>query len=150
MSETTLQKNTRRELWIAVGGYWRKIWAGPYQSAGVLDIIGCCQGLAFFFETKNPSKFKLEPLQENEIEEIIQEGRGVAAVIFYPWQAIGVVKRTLDQHGLLQAAIAGTDERRRLVDQASSKTGRRRFILGTGDRQDNHIISPHTKVVRKI
>jgi hypothetical protein len=146
--ETPLQKHTRRELYIAVGGYWRKIWAGPYQSKGVLDIVGCCQGIFFALETKNPKKWKLDPLQKNEMQEIEQDGKGATAVIFYPWQAVSFVKQTLDRHGLLQAAIEGTEARRRLADQAIDRGRRRRIVLGTGDRQNNHITRAHSKTVR--
>jgi hypothetical protein len=93
--ETRRQQRTRRLLEKEVGGYWRKIWGGPFQNGGIPDLIGCVKGLFFAFEIKEPDGH-LSELQEDEIEEIAQAG-GCVAVIVEPKDAVELVRKALSR-----------------------------------------------------
>jgi len=77
--ESRLQQKIRRSLEKDFGGFWVKIWGGPFQQAGIPDLIGCCEGHFFAFEVKTP-KGKPSALQLDIIDKIKKAG-GVAAVI---------------------------------------------------------------------
>jgi Holliday junction resolvase len=91
--ETRRQKKTQDLLREHVGGYWRKIWGGPFQQGGIPDILGCCEGLFFGFEIKEPDG-ETSQLQDDDIEEIIEAG-GCAAVIVEPMDAVKLVQRVI-------------------------------------------------------
>ena len=91
--ETRRQKRVRQLLQQEVGGYWRKIWGGPFQQAGMADIIGCCEGLFFAFEVKEPDGTPSE-LQLDEIEEVLEAG-GTSAIIIEPEDAVRLVRNAL-------------------------------------------------------
>jgi hypothetical protein len=95
--ESRRQLRTRRLLQQEVGGKWYKIWGGPFQQAGIPDLIGCVQGLFFAFEIKEPNGVSSE-LQDDEIEEIIEAG-GCAAIITEPTDAVKLVVVTLRKAG---------------------------------------------------
>lgn len=108
--ETRRQQRTRQLLEREVGGYWRKIWGGPFQQAGISDILGCCEGLFFAFEVKEPDSSEPDgsQLQQDEIEEIIAAS-GVAAVIVEPEDAVRLVRDALQR----------SNRGRRLLDRKS-------------------------------
>jgi hypothetical protein len=101
--ETRRQQRTRELLEREVGGYWRKIWGGPFQQAGIADILGCCEGLFFALEIKEPDSDEPDgsQLQQDEIEEVIAAG-GVSAVIVEPEDAVRLVRKTLRRSGKLR------------------------------------------------
>jgi hypothetical protein len=95
--ESRLQRNIRRQLVTAVGGHWYKIWGGPYQKAGIPDLLGCVNGLFFGLEVKQPGKGKKSKpsdLQKIEIE-LIQLAGGCAGVVTSPEEAIELVSSTI-------------------------------------------------------
>jgi|SRR5215831_30123 len=77
-----------------VGGYFVKIHGSPYQRAGLPDILGCVEGLFFGLEVKLPGE-KPTPLQEYEMKAIRTLGKGHAAVVTSPEQAVSLVKHAL-------------------------------------------------------
>jgi len=91
--ESRRQKKIRQLLQREVGGYWRKIWGGPYQRRGLPDIIGCCEGLFFGFEVKEPNGMPSE-LQKIEVNEIYEAG-GCSAIIIEPEEAVRLVRQTI-------------------------------------------------------
>jgi hypothetical protein len=88
--ESRRQLRIRRRLEKDVGGYWFKVWGGPFQKAGIPDLIGCVQGLFFGFEIKEPDGSSSE-LQEDERVEINEAG-GCAAVVVEPDHAVKLVR----------------------------------------------------------
>src|SRR5690606_10221273 len=92
--ETRLQLRIRRRLREEVGGWWFKVHGGPFQQSGIPDIIGCTGGLFFSFEVKVDDE-KGDPLQEETMADIREEGGGVAIVVRSPEEAIRAVKKTL-------------------------------------------------------
>jgi len=41
--ESRLQRRMRRALQAEFGGFWYKVWGGPYQPAGIPDLCGVVQ-----------------------------------------------------------------------------------------------------------
>jgi penicillin-binding protein-related factor A (putative recombinase) len=67
------------------GGEWIVVHGGPYQAAGISDIIGCYHGGFWALEVKTPDKWKkpghnMTELQVNFLEKIRSAG-GVSACI---------------------------------------------------------------------
>jgi hypothetical protein len=90
--ESRLQRRIRQQLKKAVGGYWRKVWGGPYQAV-FLDIVGCVDGLYIELEVKVPGKeHNTSDLQDLAIEEIKKAG-GITGVVSSPEQAIKLVRK---------------------------------------------------------
>ena len=127
--ESRLQKRIKEHLEKSFGGVWHKIHGGPYQSAGIGDLVGCCKGYYFNLEVKQdkPGK-KYEPteIQQKEIEDVIKEG-GCGACVKSPEQAEQVVRKYLEQKAL------------HLPKKSSKKSNVIRVdwsVDGTGDRKN--------------
>ena len=56
VKEKTIVKAIRRYLDQAFPGVWYKIHGGPYQEAGIPDIVGVYKGQFCAFEVKRPAK----------------------------------------------------------------------------------------------
>lgn len=79
--ESKLQLSIRRRLEATYGGWWRKIWGGPFQVGGLPDLFGLVDGFFFAFEVKLPGReHKTSPLQEKEIA-AIQANGGYSGVV---------------------------------------------------------------------
>lgn len=90
--ESKLQKKIRSQLEKVVGGFWRKVWGGPYQAV-FLDLIGCVDGLYFELEVKVPGKeHNTSALQDLTIKDIRKAG-GVTGVVSSPQEAIQLVRK---------------------------------------------------------
>ena len=97
--ESRLQRRIRQRLEQEFPrSYWRKIHGGPFQQAGLADLIGCVGGLFFSFEVKRPGQ---EPSEIQEIEmEHVRNAGGVAAVIETPEEAVTIVRKVLEKFSL--------------------------------------------------
>lgn len=73
------------------GGFWMKVHGGPFQLAGVPDIIGCYRGRFVAMEAKRPGKNPTR-LQEYMLGRITAAG-GVTAVIRSVDDARAVIDR---------------------------------------------------------
>lgn len=91
--ESRLQARIQKRLKNDVGGFWVKIWGGPFQQAGLPDLFGCVDGYFFGLEVKTP-KGKPTALQLHMIEKIKQAGGG-AAIVRSPDEAVEYVERFL-------------------------------------------------------
>ncbi len=77
---------------------WRfKVGAGPFQVAGLPDIIGVCEGKFFSLEVKQPGR-KATPLQSATLEAIRRAG-GIAEVVTSVAEARYALDRSLP-HGI--------------------------------------------------
>lgn len=106
--ETKLQVRIRKVLRKEVGGWWFKVWGGPFQQTGIPDIIGCVEGSFFAFEVKVPKgksnkKGKASEIQLSTVEDIQKDGGGVALVIFSPDEAVHAVSKRLEKTRWLSA-----------------------------------------------
>ena len=92
MNESELVTKIKKALKNKRGGRWVKIHGGPYQEAGVSDIIGCYNGIFYALEVKLPGKEKkLTPIQKAFIEDINASG-GKATMITSVEEALSFVK----------------------------------------------------------
>ena len=63
-AETRLQVKIRKALEKEFGGFWFKVHGGPFQRAGLPDLLGWVDGLSFGLEVKTPDpKSKPDLLQ---------------------------------------------------------------------------------------
>lgn len=94
--ETRLQQKIQKRLNATVGGWWFKVWGGPFQVAGVPDLIGCVEGMFFALEVKLPkSSSKPSLIQLEVIRDIVWKGGGVATIVRSEDEAEEVVRRAL-------------------------------------------------------
>jgi len=97
-SESRLVAKIVMGLEYEVGGWWVKIHGGPYQRAGLPDLIGCVKGLFFGLEVKLPRE-DYDALQLYEAEKIERLGHGIAACVHTPEEALTVVRQALSRAG---------------------------------------------------
>jgi hypothetical protein len=94
--ETRLQRKIRKGLKRNVGGWWVKIHGGPFQAAGIPDLLGCVEGQFFALEVKRPDDTKgATEIQERVMKQIRTKGKGVSCVIESLEEAIHVVRSSL-------------------------------------------------------
>lgn len=117
----------RRALEREFGGWWFKVWGGPFQQAGIPDIIGCVNGMFFALEVKMP-KGRVSEIQTHTIEAINIKGGGCAVVVRSPEEALRSVKDCLEQAGRL--STRSREVRSRHPDQRS--------VVRAGNREDVH------------
>jgi len=71
--EGELARAIIQALSARVGGFWCKIHGGPFQKAGLPDIVGCVDGKFFGIEVKMPGKMPTV-LQFIVLDEICNSG----------------------------------------------------------------------------
>lgn len=87
MSESQLTKKMIKALRNR-GAWCFKVHGGPYQSAGIPDIVGCHEGLFFALEVKVPGRGDtLTKLQQGALTEI-QEAGGIAEMVMTVEEAV--------------------------------------------------------------
>lgn len=82
--EALLVKRLKSYLERKYGGFWIKVHGGPYQQAGLPDLIGVVEGRGVGIEVKLPGKENtLTKLQELTLSELEEAGAvvGVATSI---------------------------------------------------------------------
>lgn len=95
--ESLLVKQIKSALERKYGGLWIKIHGGPYQQAGIPDLLGCQDGRFLGLEVKVPGREKtLTKLQAQTLDEIKQAG-GISAVVTSVEEAEEVVQTLLNQ-----------------------------------------------------
>jgi len=93
--EDAIVKSIRKALQGSVGGFWFKVHGGPFQMAGIPDLLGCVQGRFIGVEVKRPSKMtNVSPIQQRVIQKINLNG-GLAIVSCDPSTAVEEVIRFL-------------------------------------------------------
>lgn len=95
-AESRLQKRIQDYLRKHVGGWWFKVWGGPFTPAGIPDLIGCVDGMFFALEVKLPKKSsKPSAIQLETIRDIVLKGGGVATIVRSEEEAVEVVLTAL-------------------------------------------------------
>lgn len=131
--ETRLQEKIKKHLQNKFGGVWHKIHGGPYQQAGIGDLVGCCYGYYFNLEVKlnlDGSKYEPTELQQKEIDDVNKNG-GCGACVKTPEQAEQVVREYL-----ISKAICLPEE----SSKTSNETRLLRAVDGTRHRKNSHSI----------
>lgn len=81
LSETQIVKQIKRYLERVYPGVWYKIHGGPYQEAGIPDIVGVHDGRFHAFEVKRPDKkHKVSMAQKYQIDRLEKSGAIVGVV----------------------------------------------------------------------
>lgn len=83
MKRLPLEKTITKEIlsWLRAHGFWAvKIHGGPFQRAGLPDIIACKKGRFFAFEVKRPGG-QLTTLQRGTLMDLSNHG-AVAAPVY--------------------------------------------------------------------
>ena len=94
--ESRLQQRIQKTLKKEVGGWWFKVHGGPFTKAGIPDLIGCVHGRFFAFEVKLPKKSsKPSQVQIETISDIVFKGRGIAAIVRSPQEAVTIVNSVI-------------------------------------------------------
>lgn len=84
-----LRKEFGRDIWFF------KVHGGPFQMAGVPDILGCLRGIFFGFEVKEEDG-ELSDIQIEVMWDIRRAG-GVARSIIDPQEAVSILRKALDK-----------------------------------------------------
>ena len=95
MNEAALVRRIIIALEKKVGGFWVKIHGGPFQRAGIPDIIGCCEGRFFGFEVKLPKKENNLTKLQQHILTLINQAGGCAIMVTTPDEALRAVSEKL-------------------------------------------------------
>lgn len=133
--ESRLQQKIQKALRREVGGWWFKVWGGPFMPAGIPDLIGCVDGLFFAFEVKLPKKSsKPSAIQLETIRDIVMKGGGVATIVRSEEEAVEIVLSSL-------ARAAARLQLRYL-------TNRHRHVLRTAYRKDIRHSRNHPEALR--
>lgn len=123
--ETRLQQRIHKTLRKEFNWWGFKVHGGPFQQAGIPDIVGTCAGLFFAFEVKLPWEGEPSDIQLETLKDIRKAG-GVAKIIDSVEKAIKAVYDALEKAGRLSEGC------RRL---GATKSGRR-SVLRSRDRKD--------------
>lgn len=97
--ETRLQQRIQKRLKKEVGGWWFKVHGGPFQAAGIPDLIGCVEGLFFGFEVKTATGAPSE-IQIFTLRAIRQKGGAVAKIVRTPEAAVAHVRKAIGNRRL--------------------------------------------------
>lgn len=90
MKESTLRTNIVKKL-RAYSGWWIVTHGAQFQTGGLPDIIGCCQGRFYGLEVKLPGKeHTLTERQAHRLAQITNAG-GKAAMVTSVDQAMDLV-----------------------------------------------------------
>ena len=90
-SERAITKQIMRYLQGLDRSWWMKVHGGPYQKAGVPDILGCYRGRFFAFEVKVPGG-KTTAKQDHEIQRI-RDADGVVDVVTSRAEVESILKK---------------------------------------------------------
>lgn len=90
MKEKRIQDQIRKRIKEKWPNAWFfKVHGGPYQPAGIPDLVGCINGLFFSFEVKQPKK-KATLIQLVTREKIRKAG-GISEVVYSADQVEGII-----------------------------------------------------------
>src|SRR5271157_905687 len=94
MKESDLSRKIKQALQKEFhGSYWFKTAAGPYQTTGLPDIIGCVNGKFVGIEVKMPKRLDtVSVLQQSNLDTITKAG-GLSFVATDAKEAVDEVKK---------------------------------------------------------
>lgn len=95
MLESSLVKRIKKKLQTEIHGLYVKIHGGPFQTAGLPDLIGCVRGRFVGIEVKCPGKEKNLTPRQALILQSIRDAGGIAFVATDPQEAVNKLRRYL-------------------------------------------------------
>lgn len=92
-----LKKTYGKNIWFF------KVHGGPFQKDGIPDLVGCCYGMFFAFEVKEPdgeeSEVQLETIRD------IEKAGGLVDLVIEPHEVIDALEHALaraEKRGLIR------------------------------------------------
>jgi len=97
-AESLLQNRIKKQLLAEWPGSWIvKIHGGPFQAAGIPDLVGCIEGRFVGLEVKLPDdSSRATKIQESTLSAIRRAG-GLGTVVWSPAQAVAIVSEYLEE-----------------------------------------------------
>lgn len=96
--ESKLVGKIKMRLEADVGGLWFKVHGGPYQKAGISDLLGCVAGRFVAIEVKLPGKENtVTKLQQHFLTTVVDNG-GLAFMTTSPEDAVNSVIDHLERN----------------------------------------------------
>lgn len=96
--ETSLQRRIRRALEAEFGGYWYKVWGGPFQPAGLPDLHGDApvDGVArsVWVEVKDPEDGEISAKQVARMRQLM-DAKAAVCVATSPEEAVEFTRQAL-------------------------------------------------------
>lgn len=125
--ESRLQRRIRLNLEREVGGFWCKIHGGPFQKAGLPDLLGFVAGLGIMLEVKRPDdpKSKTSQVQKDTMEELRMLGGILTGVVTNEFEAVTLVREYLAENETVPLPVPRKVFRPRKAE--------RRIVHGAGD-----------------
>ena len=94
--ENKLQSKIKKRLENEfLGSLWIKVHGGPYQQAGIPDLLGCVEGTFIGLEVKLPGKEHTTTKLQKHMLNMISRAGGIAAVVSDPEDAANLVRGEL-------------------------------------------------------
>ena len=95
--ETRLQTRIRKSLTREVGGVWVKLHVSDFMGAGLPDLLGVVEGMAFLLEVKPPGE---EPsrIQVLTMKKYRRIGKACSRVVESPDEAVATVRAWLNRN----------------------------------------------------
>ena len=131
--ESKLQRDTRRLIEMVLGGFWFKVHGGPFQRAGIPDLLGCVMGYYIGVELKWGERGKTSGVQKEVMRLIRREG-GMAFVSRDPHHAVDkIIKGLRTRNALTKNEALSLSKKSHSI---CLKRKKRRLVYGTGDWED--------------
>lgn len=91
MLESNLVKRIKKKLQTEIHGFYVKIHGGPFQTAGLPDLVGCVNGKFIGIEVKLPGKERNLTPRQSLILQSIRDTGGIAFVATNPQEAVDML-----------------------------------------------------------
>lgn len=136
--ESRLQAKIHRHIKRTFHWWGFKVWGGPFQPAGIPDLLGCVAGLFFAIEVKMP-KGKVSAIQKDTIKKIKRVG-GHATVAVTVEEADRFIRGVLREEGrLLEGVKAAAKASSRVrIESTREILFRKRSSVQAKTRKDVH------------
>lgn len=90
-AESRLQRRIQQYIRLQYPDVWLfKVHGGPFQPAGIPDLIGCLRGRMFGFEVKRPGHETPSVIQQRTIKRLRAAG-AIACVVTSPREALDIL-----------------------------------------------------------
>jgi hypothetical protein len=89
--QSTIKKHLKKEF---PKSWWMKVHGGPYQIAGVPDLLGCVEGNFIALEVKMPDGDPPTKIQKQQMKRI-KRAEGYACVVTSEEEAVRAVRSAL-------------------------------------------------------
>lgn len=97
--EGRLTKKIMEALQEQYGGFWFKVHGGPYQQAGLPDIIGCCEGVFVGIEVKRPGREGTLTERQKAALQAVKDAGGVSGMATSVEDAFEILSLALPSQG---------------------------------------------------